>query len=305
MSDKMLSFNESGFQFAWDSTSISNFVTCPRKYLYSQLEGWQSTTRSVHLIFGGHYASALEMYHKLSVSKDGGTHDERLRKVVRKLLEDTWDREAGKPQDWLHASKTRDTLVRSVVWYLEHFRDDAMVTVQLANGAAAVELSFSFELNEEYLYCGHIDRLVHYADGVYVQDQKTTGGSISASFFNSFSPDYQMTGYTLAGNIIFGSKIAGVVVDAARIAVGFTEFGRGFVPRQPAVIEEFREEVIHYIEQAKDCHESGYYPMNRKSCGNFGGCEFAKVCGALPVHRKALLQAGFSKRDRWDPLKRR
>lgn len=302
---QLQSFNESGFQYAWDSTSLSSFVTCPRKYYLSMLQGWTSELRSVHLIFGGHYASALEHFHKHRAA--GVEYEDAVRMVVREVLENTWDREANAPQDWLHASKTRDTLVRSIVWYLEHFKDDPMQTVILSDGRAAVEYSFSVDLNEEYVYCGHIDRLVAYGDAqdIYVQDQKTTGAQITPRFFEGYSPDYQMTGYTWAGQIIFAMPVKGVVIDAAYIAVGFTAFGRQPITRSEKQLEEFRSEVLHYIEQAKRCHESGYYPMNRTACGNYGGCEFKKICGAVPGVRSNLLEGGYKKRDRWDPIKRR
>jgi hypothetical protein len=211
----------------------------------------------------------------------------------------------GKAQDWMHTSKTRDTLIRSIVWYLEKFKDDPMQTVILSDGRAAVEYSFSVELSADYLYCGHIDRLVLYSDDIYVQDQKTTGASITPRFFDGFSPDYQMTGYTWAGQISFAMPVKGVVVDAAYIAVGFTDFGRGFVSRSDRQLEEFHVEVLNIIERAKRCHETGYYPMNRTSCGNYGGCEFRRVCSAVPGIRDNLLEGSFVKRDRWDPLKRR
>lgn len=326
----LLSFDETGFQYAWDSTSISTFATCPRKYYYSILQGWTSELRSVHLIFGGHYAAALEHFHKHLAA--GETFDDALDKVIDEALFNTWDYEVvpegtegaisrakdhhavewimpgtGKPQDWLHASKTRDTLIRSIVWYLENYRNDPMKTVLLKNGQAAVEYSFSVNLDETYVYCGHIDRLVEYGeDGdLYVQDQKTTGGSITGRFFDGYSPDYQMTGYTWAADIAFAMPVKGVVIDAAYVAVGFTDFGRGFVGRNKPQLEEWRLEVLHYIGLAKACHESGYYPMNRTACGNYGGCEFRKVCASVPGVRKNLLEGGFKKRDRWDPLKRR
>jgi PD-(D/E)XK nuclease superfamily len=301
----LLSFDSTGAQFAWDSTSLTAFATCPRKYFYSNLQGWTSELRSVHLIFGGHYATALEHFHKHRAA--GFSHEDAQRMVVRETLEATWDREAGKPQDWLHASKTRDTLIRSIVWYLENYKDDPMKTVILSNGKPAVEYSFSVPLNDEYVYCGHIDRLVEYGDAndIYVQDQKTSGAQITKHFFDKFSPDYQMTGYTWSGQIIFNMPVKGVVVDAAYIAVGFTDFGRGYVGRNMPQLEEFREEVLHYIGLAKHCHETGYYPMNRTACGNFGGCEFQKVCSSVPGVRKNLLEGGFKKRDRWDPLRRR
>lgn len=299
------SFNASGFQYAWDSTSISSFAACPRKYYLSMLQGWTSENKSVHLIFGGHYASALEHFHKHKAA--GLSHDDALRLVVREALENTWDREADAPQDWMHASKTRDTLIRSIVWYLEHFKNDPMQTVILSDGRAAVEYSFSLDLNDDYLYCGHIDRLVTYGDNqdIYVQDQKTSGAQITPRYFEGYSPDYQMSGYTWAGQIIFSMPVKGVVIDAAYIAVGFTAFARQPVTRSERQLEEFRAEVLSYIDSAKRCHEAGYYPMNRTACGNYGGCEFRRVCSAVPGIRDNLLQGSFKKRDRWDPLERR
>ena len=311
----LLSFDESGFQYAWDSTSLSSFATCPRKYLYSILQGWQSETKSVHLIFGGHYATALEHFHKFRAA--GVSHIDALRQVIKEVLLATWTHElaengdpipgSGAPQDWMHNTKTRDTLVRSIIWYLEHFENDPMETVILSDGRAAVEYSFSIELTKDYLYCGHLDRLVTYgADkDIYVQDQKTTATTITPRFFDGYSPDYQMTGYTWAGQIIFNMPVKGVVVDAAQIAVGFTAFARQPVTRSARQLEEFRTEVVHYIEAAKRCHIEGYYPMNRTACGNYGGCEFRRVCSAVPGVRENMLQGGFTKRDRWDPLKRR
>ncbi len=312
---KLQSFNEKGFQYAWDSTSLTAFATCPRKYYYSNLQGWTSELRSVHLTFGGHYASALEHFHKFRAA--GVSHDDALRQVVLEALVNTWDHEhhengdpipgSGAPQDWLHSSKTRDTLIRSIVWYLENYKDDPMQTVILSDGRAAVEYSFSIDLSDEYVYCGHIDRLVTYGDAgdIYVQDQKTTGSQITPRFFEGYSPDYQMTGYTWAGQIIFNMPVKGVVVDAAYIAVGFTAFGRQPVTRSEKQLEEFRVEALHYIGLAKQCHESGYYPMNRTACGNYGGCEFRRICSAVPGVRENLLHGNFKKRDRWDPIKRR
>lgn len=312
---QLLSFSPEGWQHAWDSTSLSTFVTCPRKYLYSILQGWTAELRSVHLEFGGHYASALEHYHKHRAA--GVSYDDAVRLVVREVMVATWEYErdeegeavpgTGQPVDWLHNTKTRDTLVRSIVWYLEQFKNDPMSTVILSDGRPAVEYSFSFSLDETYTYCGHIDRLVHYGEDkdIYVQDQKTSGSTITPRYFDSYTPDIQMTGYTLAGQIIFDLPVKGVVVDAAQIAVGFTKFERGFVARSTAALEEFREEALHYIGEARRCHESGYYPMRRSSCGNYGGCEFRKVCALAPKLRPMALEGGFKKRKRWDPLERR
>lgn len=299
-----LSFTPSGFQFAWDSTSLSTFIECPRKYQLSILEGWATSgDKSVHLIFGGLYASALEHYHKHIAA--GVDVEEATRLVLRELLVETWDADLGEGVDWGHPTKTRDTLIRSVIWYLDQFRDDTMSTVILPDGRAAVEYSFSFELTDDYLYCGHIDRLVSYGGDIYVQDQKTSGSTLTPRFFEGFSPDIQMTGYTLAGKIIFDLPVKGVVIDAAQIAVGFTRFERWFVGRTNAHLSEFRHEALHYIGLAKRCHEESYYPMNRTSCGNYGGCRYRKICSLAPNLRDQFLQGNFVRQEPWDPLKKR
>src|SRR5687768_10394656 len=82
------SFTEDGIQFAWDSTSIKLAETCLRKYQYKMLLGWQPERKSVHLLFGGWYASALESYYKYVA--DGMSQDDALAEVVAEALIETW-----------------------------------------------------------------------------------------------------------------------------------------------------------------------------------------------------------------------
>ena len=120
------------FQFAWDSTSIGAFKTCPRYYQLSILEGWQPREISVHLTFGLHFHSALERYDHLRFG--GMDCDQAVREVVKYVLTITWDEQKNRP--WLSddPNKNRMTLLRSVVWYLDQFREDPIETVRLANG---------------------------------------------------------------------------------------------------------------------------------------------------------------------------
>ena len=313
MTAPLLSFDSSGFQFAWDSTTISAFSRCPRYYQLSYLEGWRSPFGSAHLIFGGIYAAALEHYFKHLTA--GATPEEALRQVVHDALIESWNHErdeageripeTGGPWESDHSSKTRETLIRSIVWYFDHFASDPAPTVILSSGAPAVEYSFSLELNSDLLYCGHIDRLVTYAGGTYVMDQKTTGSTLTSRYFDQFTPDVQMSGYTWAGKIIFNLPVSGVIIDAAQIAVGFTRFERGFVHRSAASLDEWHYNTLQVIEEARIAHESQTYRMNQTACGNYGGCPFRKVCSRHPEHRPNILQSEFVRAERWDPLKKR
>lgn len=127
------SFDADGVQFAWDATSLDAWLRCPRYYQYTILEGWTGLTLNPHLWFGGHIADALEKFYKLLAT--GNSWDEAVREITRSLLISTWDSEAGVPIDAGHNAKTRDNLIRTFIWYTEHFRDEEIEVYHLENGS--------------------------------------------------------------------------------------------------------------------------------------------------------------------------
>lgn len=301
-----MSFQD-GLQFAWDATSITLAEECLRKYKYKLIDGWQRDGRPVHLRFGGHYATALEHFYKHRAL--GLTIDEALEEVVFEALVDTWDRTEenpdGAPWDSGHNTKTRENLIRTIVWYVAQFGEEKTTVVQLANGKPAVELSFSFEVSDDIVFCGHLDRLVEYASDPYVMDQKTTQSTITPRYFEGYNPDIQMSMYTFAGKAVFGIPVKGVIIDAASIMVGFTRFERGFTFRSSAQLDEWFDNSMLTVEAARKATRENYFPMNRTSCGNYGGCEFREICSRSPEVRPQFLAGGFTRGERWDPIKRR
>lgn len=304
------SFDDNGLQFAWNSTSIKLAEECLYKYHLIMKEGWATEVTSVHLAFGGWYAAALENYHKLIA--EGMTVDDATIEVVRQTLVASWvyprDEdgneilEGGEPWDGGHNLKTRDNLIRTIVWYLDHFRDDAATTVILDNGKAAVEYTFVLPVDNDLFFTGHLDRLVEYAGKPYVQDQKTTGTTISQRYFEGYSPDTQMSMYTFAGKAIWNVPVHGVMIDAAQIAVGFTRFERGFTFRAEAQLNEWYDHTMYHIEAARNAVKNNYFPMNRTACGNYGGCPFRHACSRSPEVRQQFLKSSFVRKPIFDPL---
>lgn len=307
------SFDEHGLQFAWDSTSIKLADECLRKYYYKMVEGWQPRDTGVHLVFGAHFATALEHYYKWVAT--GDSSETALAKVILECLINTWEHEVnekgeripgtGKPVEFLHNSKTRENLIRSCIWYVDQFENESIEVVKLASGKPAVEYSFSLPVDNDIVFTGHIDRLVTYSDEIYAMDQKTTGQTVSSAYFAQYSPDHQMSMYTFAGQMIYGSPVKGVIIDVAQIAVGFTRFERGFTFRTSAQLAEWYEDAMYTIEAARSAVREQHFPMRRTSCNNFGGCEFRSVCGRSPDVRPNFLAADFVRGPRWDPLQRR
>jgi hypothetical protein len=334
---KLLSFDDEGVQFAWDSTSIKLSETCLRKYQYRMLIGWQPQRKSVHLLFGGWYASALESYYKYVA--DGMTPEDAEIEVVHEALTETWEfpaceacdgtgvmntpaalddtaqgpcdtcggngqaTEGGAPWASDHNTKTRENLIRTIVWYLDQFgEDDSCTTVTLANGKPAVEHSFRLEADDGIILSGHLDRLVEYGGKPYIQDQKTTGSTITSRYFDGYNPDTQMSLYTFAGKAIFGLPVKGIMIDAVQIAVGFSRFERGFSFRDDGQLNEWYDNAMYHIEAARRATREDFFPMNPSSCSNFGGCEFRHICSKAPGIRENFLKGDFVIGKRWDPL---
>lgn len=307
-----------GIQYAWDATSIKWAQTCQRYYKYKMIDSWESKRKSVHLLFGGWYATALEHYYKHLAL--GMSSDDALEEVVWEAMCATWEYEydkEGSPvtdesgnhkgHGWksLDPNKTRENLIRTIIWYVDFFKAESLDTVILSDGKPAVEHSFTLAVDNGILLSGHLDRLVTYSGDPYVMDQKTTGSTITPRFFDGFDPDTQMSLYTFAGKAIFDLPIRGVIIDGAQIAVGFSRFERGYSFRTESQLDEWYDGAMADIERTQQNTLNNSFPMNPSSCGNYGGCEFRGICSKDPRVREQFLIGEFDRRRQWNPLERR
>jgi len=298
-----------GRQVAWDSTSLGSLKRCARYYFLSIVEGWAPKGARVHLDFGGWFHEAMEIFDHGRVA-DGGLTDEVLVRAVRHMMNVSCRRdedgrfvgiwESG------HESKNLESLIRSVVWYFDHYREDVFEVVRLANGRAAVELSFNFSLpftldGEDLAYCGHLDALGKYGGETYFLDRKTTGSALTERFFKQFSPNVQMSGYAFASRVAFEVPAMGGIVDALQIGVGFTRFGRQIILASDSQLDEWLEGTRDYINLAAQFADANRWPMNENACGMYDGCQFLGVCSKSPGVRDRFLESGFERRS-WDPL---
>lgn len=307
--------------WVWDSTALGAAKTCLRLYYYTMILNWQPRAVSFHLDFGIWYHSALEQYDKLRAL---GTEPEAATlHVIHDLFEKTWiggddghpaltiQNEAG---EWVNIdpNKNRETLVRSIVWYLDQFGEaDPAKTLILPDGAPAVELTFKMETditilggNDRYTLSGHLDRVVTFDGDPYVMDRKTTKSTISNYYFRRYSPDNQMSLYSLAADIVFHTPAKGVIIDAAQIAVGFTSFSRGIVTRSRGQLDEWLGDLEPTLRGVERAAESGHWPMNDTACDKYGGCAFRDICSKDPSVRDQFLKSNFVER-KWNPLAER
>jgi hypothetical protein len=310
-------------QYAWDSTSLGDFKRCPRLYYYRMIEGWQEKDESVHLRFGIEYHHALQDYEECRAN--GQNHDDSVNTVVYNLLRriSDWnpDREtkAGK-------NKNAETLLRTVIWYLDEHKNDEAKTLIWKDGTPAVEQSFRFELTwgpeaernerghllpeQPYVLCGHLDKIVVYQGQRFVMDHKTTTWYLTSHYFDRYEPDNQMTLYALASKVVLHQDhpVRGVIIDAARIEPEKSSFARGITYRVADQLAEWITDLKWHLAAAERCAREGYWPQNDTACDKYGGCKFREICSKSPKVRDRFLEGNFirqSEEEKWNPLRTR
>lgn len=315
-------------QYAWDSTSLGYIKTCPRLYQYIMIDGWGENDQSVHLRFGIEYHSALQDYD--IARSEGIEHEDAIRETLRALLERTYGWEVDTTTK-AGRYKNRQSVVRMVIDYLDHFKDDPAVTHHLDDGRPAVELSFRFELDwgpasageayfstkpesyghhdpQPYILSGHLDRVVNFCDNLYVMDRKTTTTTLGSYYFAQFEPNNQMTLYSLAAQVVLASPVKGVIIDGAQILADSSRFVRSFTYRTEDQLDEWIADLRVLLAQSEQYAIANHWPMNDTACDKFGGCRFRDICSKSPGVRDRFLASSFTKlplEERWNPLKPR
>jgi hypothetical protein len=305
----------SDVQFAWDSTSLGNFKLCPRYYHYNR-EGWVGRDENIHFRFGQEYHTARQNY-DLSVAT-GLSHDDAMHDVVRELMHAIADYPDFDPEEAKGSAKykTKESLVRTVIWGLERDRHNAVKTFIKSDGKPMVEQSFRFELDwgpvtgagQPYILCGHLDKVGTFVDELYVVDYKTSTFKPENWFFGKFDPHNQMTLYTLAAKVVLGVAVKGVILEAVQILGDKSIFGRGMTFRSQDQLDEWVDDLHYWFTLAEQCAISDRWPLNDTACDMYGGCKFRDVCSKSPTVRERFLEGGFVQRpkeERWNPLRSR
>jgi hypothetical protein len=303
-----------GLQLAVDNSSLDAVKKCPRYYQYSIVEGYRGAMSNPHLTFGGVFAGAIELYARHRA--EDVDHDMALVHALRFAITETWDFSLKRPWVSDEPTKTRNTLLRTIVWYLDKFQDQTLKTLILANGKPAVELSFRFDsgieagTGEPFLLCGHIDRVVEFNGEVWITDNKTTKHELNDNYFKQYTPNGQVSLYSIAGGFLvpLDEEIGGLIIDAAQVLVSGSRFRRQIIPRSEEQLEEYMQDLRTYLREMEGYARDNYWPMRETSCHWEGqdasgkyACQYLPVCSADPSIRQTLLDAMFVKRV-WDPL---
>ena len=266
-----------------DSTMLSCFRSCPRRFFWSHIRGLHPRSRSADLHAGGCFASALErFYHELSKGK---TVDES-----KLAMFSTFTREWGDYVAPDKNPKSQDNMWVALDDYVRTYPPaiDRFQFLKNPDGSPTAEFSFAIPLDfdgfplhpsgEPFIYTGRTDGLGLY-DGKILcfKDEKTTK-SIGARWADQWNLRGQFIGYTWAG------KMSGLDIEHILVR------GVGILMREIKQIEILK----HYSQTLRDrwfaqlrrdlerlvsCWNDGFFDMNfGESCTAYGACPFVPLC---------------------------
>lgn len=317
-------------QYAWDSTSLSAFDTCPRYYAMKHIDGWtpRTGTTPVALTFGILFHKGIENWHKLRAG--GMPVVEAADKIVSDIMdapefsalptgdEDVFqmteaEAEAQGLTSYLKIAKfrTKYHLARALVWYMEEYADDSVETYIKADGEAAVELSFRIPMDhieiapgQPMILSGHLDRVGVMAGSYYASDLKTTS-SLSRSWFAGYDTDLQMTNYTLAGKMILDKPVLGCLIDGIGLQQGAVQFKRAVTLRSDGALNAHLRWLAWKMEELKRVVDTfagtptWEWPARPSACKM---CDLKDVCRKPPEFRGSYLKTNYVQRPPWNPL---
>lgn len=309
----------------YDTSKIVEFATCPRKYFYHYVLGWQQPSN--HLVFGHSWHEAMEYL----LTHDYST--ESVQQAHQLLLAD-YRKTYDPASDALYEPKTPLNALFVLAAYANTYRSD-LNEYNVLHTEIGGRVPIGVDQNNEDIF------LTYRMDSIL--EDKQTGKIISlehktASSFYNWSNQWELAfqpgTYTHVLNCAFEpARVKGIIMNGAafrKVKKAWEDLAQGRQPKNQLPYEFLRFHaarstnqmdswlwhVNYYIDQIRwqfkllhDCsdddHILGAFPQNPESCTKYTGCEYHNFCTAYqnPL-RKALTTPIGYRREFWDPMAR-
>lgn len=199
-----------------DSHSIRTLKTCPRKYFYEIVLGFNSPEKAVVFAWGSAYHKFREVLERSYGIGPEAPPTFDANKAMDAMVTATntglkyWrksgiDQEPGTRFGFMTAAR----LVMSFKRAFQHW------TFEKQQGqieVVAVEQAFNVQLRDGSRTSGRFDQLVRWNAALWDRDFKTTTKD-SAFYARQLEPNDQFTRYTLAGGYLSGEQVQGVIAE--------------------------------------------------------------------------------------------
>lgn len=297
-----------------DSTMLSTWRSCRRKFFHTTILGLQPPGKNIHLTAGGAFAAGIE--HARKAAFNGAEKiDDQLKAAFPAFC-----REWGEAPFFDGEGKSFVNTFSSLEEYLHHFPilSDEIQPLRNSDGSPTVEFTFSIPLPVDhpnggpFLYVGRFDMLGEWkAHGSLpcILDEKTTSG-LGPFWLQQWALRGQFMGYCWALQQL-GYPVRHAFVRGVAVLKTKTTFLTAPVTYSQFLLERWYARLIqdlqdisaaYVVARERDFDPSAIealFPYNfADSCASYGGCAYSPICSASIPER---WYSAFDIR-RWDPL---
>jgi len=308
-----------------DSTMLTAFASCPRKFHTEFVLGLRPPSISIDLHAGGCTAVALEVVQRGVWHEGLPFHEALLRghgafcvawgdfaseKETAKTLDNTWDCVERYfqtfPPDRDHVQPYYDSKGRSTNEF--SFAIPLEPAVKYTEGNR-VGHAFAFPLHpvsgQPFLWCGRFD-LLGILNGKHpcIRDDKTSG-RLMGNWADSWNLRRQFLGYVWACQEL-GIPVTAVVARGLIIRSATTKYGKGneIIEAQKFysghLIAKWKEQTRRDLWRLVRCWKEGYWDYNLgETCTQYGLCPFMDLCESANPER---WYDNF-RQERWSPIR--
>jgi hypothetical protein len=270
----------SSFPEVIDSTMLSDYLACPRKFHWGYIRKLQAAKPSIHLHFGGCFAAALDAARQAFYG-----HGLSLAHAEAAGVLELFHRWGNEELD-AFPPKTFFTCVELLQYYLDvhPFGTDPIQPFRRADGMPATEFTFAIpleilhpETGQPILYAGRFDLLGEYNGSLFVVDEKTTS-QLGPTFMSQWSLRGQFIGYAWAAQQ-YGYPVAGAIVRGLCIRSTGFDHAEPIIYAPTWLIQEWYTHLHHQLQRLIMDWQEGYFDKNfDNACTHYGGCQFRQLC---------------------------
>lgn len=268
------------------------------------MEHWKASAANVHLHAGSAFAKGCEVTRRVFYDL-GGSPQDAIELGLEALLKAYGDFEC--PDD---SAKSAPRLAEALAYFFDEafpMTTDAARPMIMPSGKHAIEFSFAEpleflnpETSNPIIYAGRSDMIVEMAQGIFIEDDKTTS-QLGSKWGNQWEMRGQFTGYSWAARKA-NIPVDGVLVRGVAILKKSFNHSQWLTNRPQWEIDRWYEQTLKDLKRMRDCWEMGYWDYNLgESCNEYGGCVFNSIC--KKDNPEAWLPAYYHQRI-WNPLTR-
>lgn len=301
-----------------DSTMVTEYRLCPRKFFYTYMNHLRSPSTSPALVAGGAFAAGVEAYRKAHYGQSLDHEDCMV--LATEAVIAKWPAEMLETQPEKYDPRSLDRIIWAVDQYFTKYppaTDLLRPLYTVHDDTPTFEFSFAVELCPEngfeyhpdgaaFLYCGRPDVLGTYDTFPVFADEKTTI-RFSHDWAEQWAMRHQFMGYAWAFRELDRPERS-VVVRGIALTRELSFLETQPIRFPPHLLDSFGQELRHTVNrmlsETDDIERCGCFPRAYGSaCTAYNRmCKFAPVCASRPERELFMLQTYH--RNPWKPLER-